>query len=89
MRAPPTEPEADSDAEEDLSTVVQGAAAVDPEAGRPGSKVTGKKRTADEAGLPESEGVAEGEAHDDKKKKKTVDYLVLEDDDEKVMIDLT
>ncbi|GAA5965547.1 hypothetical protein JCM8115_001569 [Rhodotorula mucilaginosa] len=88
MRAPPPEPEADSDAEEDLSTVVQGAAAVDPEAGRPGAKVTGKKRTADEAGLPESEGDVAG-AHDDKKKKKTVDYLVLEDDDEKVMLDLT
>lgn len=88
MRAPPPEPEADSDAEEELSTVVQGAAAVDPEAGRPGAKITGKKRTADEAGLPESEGDV-GEAHDDKKKKTTADYLVLEDDDENVMIDLT
>ncbi|GAA5865163.1 hypothetical protein JCM3774_002157 [Rhodotorula dairenensis] len=95
MRAPPPEPEAeDSDAEaadQELSVVVQGAAAIDPEAGRPGAKVTGKKRTADEAGLPEPTEVVEPSdaASAEAKKQKRTEYLVLEDDGDEVILDLT
>ncbi|GAA5984580.1 hypothetical protein JCM10908_003409 [Rhodotorula pacifica] len=89
-RAPPPEPEADSDDDEQLTTVVEGAAATDPEAGRPGPKVTGKKRTADEAGLPELSEEAESNATaGETKKKKKTDYIVLEDDGDEVILDLT
>ncbi|BGO95008.1 hypothetical protein NBRC10512_006528 [Rhodotorula toruloides] len=81
-RAPPPAPEADSDSSdvEDLATVVEGAAATGAEAGAPGAKVVGKKRSAEEAGL-------EGEGDEGKKKK--VEYLVLDDEDGDVVIDLT
>lgn len=88
-RAPPPEPAADTDDEDaitvggdDLAIVIEGAASTDPEAGRPGAKVVGKKRTADEAGLPEDADAGE-------KKQKKADYIVLEDDGDEVIIDLT
>lgn len=96
LRAPaPAAPSADANASDagddadDLSVVVEGGAALGPEAGAPGAKVVGRKRGADEAGL---EAAGEPGGEQGKKVRKAAgggaDVLVLDGDDD-VVIDLT
>ncbi|GAA5826743.1 hypothetical protein JCM11251_002876 [Rhodosporidiobolus azoricus] len=58
---------------DDLDIVIEGGLAVDPEAGAPGAKITGKKRSADEAELG-----TEGEAKKKKEEEKDGDAVIID-----------